>query len=300
MMRRFLTIALTAVAMLLVAVLAALLSLRVAIHGREATVPALAGLSDEDAAAAARKLGLNLSVENRFYSAAVPANHVLSQAPPPHERVRRGWQVRVTESLGAQHVVAPDLSGVSERPALLMLSRLQLSLAPNAHLPMPGPEDVVVAQFPQPNSTGATEPRVALLVSATPPVPEAAAWAMPRLVGLTVRSAASLLAGAGLHLGSMQSIDSDPAPGANAGGGASTQPNQESQMSGAVPPASGAEPAATEQTPGVNQPHLQSAVAMTDVIVSQFPAPGSRVTAENGIRIAVTSDHTAQSVSSAP
>jgi beta-lactam-binding protein with PASTA domain len=79
--QRVFTIVLGATAVVFVVLLFAFLALRVAIHGREVAVPNLAGLSDADAASAARDLGLNLTVENRFYSPAVAPNHVLSQSP---------------------------------------------------------------------------------------------------------------------------------------------------------------------------------------------------------------------------
>lgn len=298
-MKRLLNIVLTAFAMLLVAGFAALLSLRVAIHGREVAVPALAGLSDEDAAQATRKLGLNLSVENRFFSASVPANHVLSQAPPQGERVRRGWQVRVTESLGAQHVAAPDLTGQSERPAALMLARLQLTAAPAAQLPLPGNDGTVVAQSPQPNSRDATEPRVALLVSVPLPEPEAPAYVMPRLVGLSVRSATTLLAGAGLHLTSLTSLDAAPdaspaTAGMGAAPGSAVKPAGDlSSINGAGSvPGAEVEGASTNPVPPVRPAHLESSVALSDTVIAQNPAPGSRVTSADEIRITAAARNT--------
>ena len=86
----------------------------------------MAGLSDQAAAEAARGLGLHLSVETRFYAAAVPVNHVLSQSPAAGSRVRRGWQIRVAESLGPQQVPVPDVTGQEQPAAAMMLRRLQL------------------------------------------------------------------------------------------------------------------------------------------------------------------------------
>ena len=157
-MKRILSILFGSLAMLLLAVIAAFTSMRLAIHGREVDVPSLAGLSDEAAAAAAKKLGLNLSVENRFYSAGVAPNHVLSQAPAAGSLVRRGSQVRVTESLGGQNVSVPDVTGQTERPAVLALRRLQLELGATAHLPAPGIPGLVLAQSPPPNSGGVFGP----------------------------------------------------------------------------------------------------------------------------------------------
>ena len=114
-------------AMFLVFLVSAFLAMRLAIHGREVTIPNLSGMTDAQAAEASDKLGLHLSVENRFY-ATLPVNHVLSQSPTPGSRVRRGWQIRVTESLGSQQVAVPDVIGEGLQPATLMLRRLQLEV----------------------------------------------------------------------------------------------------------------------------------------------------------------------------
>ena len=190
-----------------VALVCAFLSLRIAIHGREVEVPNLAGLSDSDGAAAASDLGLNLSVENRFYSPIVPPNHILSQSPGPGSRVRRGWQVRITESLGPQGMSVPDVTGQTDRPASLILRRLQLEVGAVAHLPAPSPAGVVLAQSPPPNSKGLNGPRVSLLVSDDDTEVDSPAFVMPSLVGLTLGAATLRLAGAGLHISSSPIAD---------------------------------------------------------------------------------------------
>ena len=286
-MRDQLSVAVTAIAMLLVAVLAGLLSLRVAIHGREVSVPNLAGLSDSDAAAAARKLGLNLSVENRFYSASVAANHVLSQAPASGARVRRGWQVRVTESLGGQRVTAPDLTGESERPATLMLSRLQLELAPEARLPSPGSPGIVVAQSPPPGSSDVTGPRIALLVSGPGPDPSSLSYVMPRILGMSVAWASDFLSTAGLHIASAvepgAASATPPAPGIAAASGG-TPPSASPQEPGAttVPPVASPTPPVAAAGPPPIDPSA--------IIVTQSPPPGHRVTRADPIRVIVGHD----------
>src|ERR1700733_11795858 len=145
---RFFNIAFGAIAMLAVALLSAYIAMRVAIHGREVEVPTLAGLSLADAAQKAKSLGLRLNVENRFYSASVPAGNVIAQSPTPGSTVRREWVVRVTESLGGQQVSIPNLSGQTERPATITIRRLGLELGAVAHIPSPGPPGVVLAQTP--------------------------------------------------------------------------------------------------------------------------------------------------------
>src|SRR5947209_19393259 len=101
-MRSILRFALLALVLLLVAAVSGLTAMRCAIHGREATVPKLVGLTPAEARRDAAANGLLLNIENRFYSAEVPQGRILSQIPPAGERVRRGWEVRVAESLGPQ------------------------------------------------------------------------------------------------------------------------------------------------------------------------------------------------------
>src|ERR1039458_1166677 len=105
--------------MLLVAVglLSAILTMQFAIHGAEVQVPALKGMTTADARSVAAGLGLNLDVDNRYYSSDVAAGHILSQSPPAGTVVRREWRVRVAESLGPQKVDVPDTVGANERGA---------------------------------------------------------------------------------------------------------------------------------------------------------------------------------------
>src|SRR5215831_11954283 len=116
-MRSFLRMTLLALVLVLVALVSALTAMRFAIHGREVTVPKLTGMAPADARRVAADFGLLLVIENRFYSAEVPSGHIVSQLPQAGERVRRGWQVRVAESLGPQLRTIPNLVGQSERAA---------------------------------------------------------------------------------------------------------------------------------------------------------------------------------------
>jgi beta-lactam-binding protein with PASTA domain len=258
-MKRVFAIVFGTGAMILVAGLAAFVSLRLAIHGREVRVPSLAGLADPDAAAAAKKLGLNLSVENRFYSAGVAPNHVLSQSPASGSLVRRGGEVRVTESLGGQDVSIPDVTGQTQRPAELMLRRLQLDLGTTAHIPAPGESGVVLTQSPPPNTQGVFGPHVSILVSDPQADAPPQAYIMPSLVGLTVTAAAVRLSSAGLHIASTQ----DPS---------------------AIPPAT-VLPSDPAIPPDVNP--TPPPVSPSSLIASQSPPPGHRVTRNDAIRVTI-------------
>ncbi len=231
---RFFNVLLGALAMVAVAILSAYLAMRIAIHGREVEVPPLANLSLTDAAKKTAALGLLLNVENHFYSAAIPPGLVLSQSPAPGATVRRGWTVRITQSLGPQQVSIPSLTGQTERPATITLRRLSLDLGAIARIPYPGPTGIVLAQTPTANGSGVDSPRVSLLISAPEPgsdadsntpsraskpaiAPNSAgepapAIVMPSLTGLTLSAAYARATAAGLHIVSAEDLNYDTLP----------------------------------------------------------------------------------------
>src|SRR5271157_2419346 len=123
--------------MLLVAValLAAITTMHFAIHGAEVQVPALKGMTVAEARSQTSGLGLNLDVDNRYYSGEVAAGHILTQLPSAGTIVRREWRVRVAESLGPQKVEVPDTVGRNERVGALELRRVGLEVGVTARLP---------------------------------------------------------------------------------------------------------------------------------------------------------------------
>jgi beta-lactam-binding protein with PASTA domain len=271
---RFFNIAFGALAMIAVALLSAYLAMRVAIHGREVEVPSLAGLTLTDAVKKANHVGLGLNIQNRFYSTTVPPGTVLSQSPAPGMVVRREWAVRITESLGPQHVSIPALTGQAERPATLAIRRLALELGTVAHIPSAGPPGIVLAQTPTASATPADSPRISLLISAPMPAetyhsassaaaiadpvaeidPDAAAVLMPSLAGLTLSQAVARASAAGLHVVSVEDQN---------------------------PPATAA-PAATG-TATVTPPPALSPNSGT--VISQYPQAGHRATKGDAVKI---------------
>src|ERR1017187_8039033 len=123
--------------MLLVAVvlLAAIATMHFAIHGAEVQVPALKGMTVADARSQTAGLGLNLDVDNRYYSGDVAAGHILTQSPAAGTVVRREWRVLVAESLGPQKVEVPETVGLDERVAALRLRRVGLEAGTTVRLP---------------------------------------------------------------------------------------------------------------------------------------------------------------------
>jgi eukaryotic-like serine/threonine-protein kinase len=190
------------VVMLLVAVamISAITTMHFAIHGAEVNIPALKGMTVAEARSQAAGMGLNLDVDNRYYSSDVAAGHILSQSPPPGSVVRREWHVRVSESLGPQKVDVPDTVGTDARVAALRLRRAGLQVGVAAKLPYSGAQDgSVLAQDPPAHSHGLAQPSVNILVAA----PDSAApdgYVMPDLTGLPVLTAMDQLTRIGLKV----------------------------------------------------------------------------------------------------
>jgi beta-lactam-binding protein with PASTA domain len=207
----FFRVALLLMLLVAVALLAAITTMQFAIHGAEVQVPELKGMTVADARSETAGLGLNLNVDNRYYSGDVAAGHILSQSPVPGAVVRREWSVRVAESLGPQSVDVPDTVGATERVASLELRRAGLETGEVAHLPYAAAEATVIAQDPPAHAKGIEQPTVNLLVAAPDDViPDG--YVMPDLTGLPLASARAELAKVGIKTAPPAFVDMAVAP----------------------------------------------------------------------------------------
>jgi beta-lactam-binding protein with PASTA domain len=203
--------------MLLVAVglTAAIITMHFAIHGAEVQVPALKGMTVAEARSVTAGLGVNLDVDNRYYSGDVAAGHILSQSPAPGTVVRREYRVRVAESLGPQKVDVPDTVGDNERVAELDLRRAGLEVGDIARLPYAeAAEGTVLAQDPPAHALGIEQPSVNLLVAA-PSDESPDGYVMPDFTGWPVISAQAALAKAGIKTATPAYVDVPVAPVGN-------------------------------------------------------------------------------------
>ncbi len=194
---RFFRLTLLGLILVLVALVSALTTMRIAIHGREVEVPKLVGMTPLEAEVALSDRGLRLEVENRFYGADVPEGRVLSQSPAAGTVVRRGWRVRVAESLGAPRATVPNVIGQSSRAAQINVRRRGLEVGKLAVVHLPDlPADRVVAMSPPPETIGSS-PKVSLLLTATA---QSEAMLMPNLVGKKVSDVEKVIERLGLRL----------------------------------------------------------------------------------------------------
>jgi beta-lactam-binding protein with PASTA domain len=198
LLANFFQVASLVLILIAVALGAAIITMHFAIHGAEVQVPSLKGMTVADARSQTTGLGLNLEVDNRYYSSDVAPGHILTQSPPAGTVVRREWRVRVAESLGPQKVEVPDALGVDERVAALKLRRVGLAVGATAHLPFAGAEEgTVLAQDPPAHAQGIAGPSINLLVAA-PPDESPDGYVMPDLAGTPVVAAQAALARVGL------------------------------------------------------------------------------------------------------
>jgi beta-lactam-binding protein with PASTA domain len=149
---------------------------------------------------------LVLESTDRFYSADVPEGRILSQVPQPGEQVRRGWRVRVAESMGPQRVVIPDLGGASERAAEINIRRRGLEMGAIAIADVGGASpDQIVAQSPPANATNVSTPKVSILVASAE---DRKSFVMPDLRGKSEDDVINAIVGVGLKVGSISTKES--------------------------------------------------------------------------------------------
>lgn len=113
-------------------------------------VPALEGLSAEEAEASLEKAGFKFEwLSEGRYSSQVPAGRVLVQMPAAGRVAKLGRTVKLTKSLGLREVEIPDLRGKSQKQAAISLTRaglVQGEIVKGAHQSIP--RGVVIRTIP--------------------------------------------------------------------------------------------------------------------------------------------------------
>jgi eukaryotic-like serine/threonine-protein kinase len=255
--------------LIVVGLISALTAMRFAIHGREVSVPKLAGLTAAEAQRLAGDSGLAISRDQRFYSSDVPEGRIVSQLPAADTRVRTGFRVRIAESLGPQKVEIPNLVGQSVRSAELNLRRRGLELGSLAQLPTANASaDQVIAQSPTADAQQISTPSVSVLTSVAP---DQEAFVMPEFVGAKLSEASAAIRTAGLVVGTITTAQSAQP----------VAPNSDSVgASGGMKTDSAAAPVVAKRP--------ASARASSDAtIIRQTPAAGQRVFPGNTVQLEV-------------
>ena len=118
--------------------------------------------------------------------------------------MRRGWKIRVAESLGPQRAAVPSLIGQSQHAAGINVSRRGLEIGTVGTIHLPGaPPETVVAQSPPPEATEVTSPKVGLIFSAAE---NGQRYVMPSFVGRPLAEASTAVMKAGFTLGKVPTL----------------------------------------------------------------------------------------------
>jgi beta-lactam-binding protein with PASTA domain len=272
-----------ALVLLIVALLSALTAMRLAIHGREVTVPDFQGKTPAEAHRIADATGLDVQIEREYYSPSIPRGRVLSQMPAAGTVVRRGWELRLALSLGRQRVAIPQVIGESQRAAAINIDQRGLELGSTATVQISDiPAGQVLAQNPPPNATGVAAPKISLLVAdALSPQ----AFVMPSFVGQPLGSATITLQNAGFPAPKATLAPTFPAsPTLQAAPTTSAMPGSPVP----TPPTVGNPAPATATSSAAQSVTTSAAVpSPASIIVSQTPALGARVLAGTTINFVV-------------
>lgn len=251
-MRQFFRVLLLALVLMAVALVSALTAMQLAIHGREVAIPKLVGMSPFEAEHASAALGLQMVVERQFYSTDIAEGKIVTQMPAPGTKVRRGWSIRVAQSLGPQRIAIPDVTGGSERVAELNILRRGFTLGSIAHVNFSdAPQDQVISQSPPANASGVAIPKINLLVSDGP---KPLVFVMPNLIGQPLGSVTLELKDEGIKVGKVAVLSS---------------------------------PAASEPQGAPVAPSAATAPNAASMIVTQIPAPGQKIMAGGAVNFEV-------------
>ncbi len=177
------------------AFLSAITAMRIAIHGREVTMPSLVGINVSEASKLLNSRGLLLRVADRIYTD-LPINVVVRQTPPPGMLMKVSQQAHVVLSLGQRQLHIPALEGNSLRASRIELLREGLQVGEVSAVTMPdAAADTVIIQNPK-SGAGAATPRVDVLVSQGQ---REMAYVMPHFVGMNEAETQHRLDVAGLR-----------------------------------------------------------------------------------------------------
>jgi eukaryotic-like serine/threonine-protein kinase len=241
-----------------VALISAITTIRLTIHGHQETMPNLVGHPLETAERLSSGLGLELKVEGRLFSPKYPPNQIVSQVPPPGTPIKVGQHVHVLVSLGEPQVKVPNAVGSSARAAQIAAVQGGLNVGDVVAVHFPGSEaEQVVAQEPPASAAEVHSPAVNLLISLGP---QPAAYACPSFVGRSLSEARRILLEYGFKVGPITPVPKvgvpintilaqTPGPGSKIGPDAEFSFQVAGPPPSPTPPSSATPPSAPATTP---------------------------------------------------
>jgi serine/threonine-protein kinase len=185
-----------AMALVGVAALSAVLTMRSILSSQEVSVPSLLGKRMPDASATAGQHQLLVRLEGRRYDPRVPLDLVAAQDPPPGAGLKTHRTIRLWLSMGPQRVSVPAVEGESLRTARLKLEQTGLPVEHVVEVDDAAAEGTVLVQRPPAGQVDEVR-GVALLVSRGNAGID---YVMPDLIGRPAGPVIDTLGRAGLRV----------------------------------------------------------------------------------------------------
>jgi len=161
--------------------------------GRYTATPALTGLTEQAAADKAKKSGLTVKTGPTAYSEVFPVGSVISTSPNATERIRKGFAVTLTLSLGNERYRVSNLKGAARGVAEAQLKKLKLTPVVQQRYSDDIKAGTVLAQSPAAGTSVRRAAPITLIISRGP-----APVKVPSVAGLSLGDAEARLTGTGL------------------------------------------------------------------------------------------------------
>jgi len=175
--------------------------IRFVIRGSEVEVPNIVGKSFLEATQILNKSHLGTPIiEGEKYNASFPDGYVVEQKPKPGTRVKKGREIKVFVSKGAEAGVVPNIIGemvTDAQPALQSLG-LEVGTITKIHSEDFPQEGIIIAHTPPPQAKVQKGAKINLLVSLGRPV---VTYTMPDIAGMYMDEAIELIKQRGLKVG---------------------------------------------------------------------------------------------------
>jgi eukaryotic-like serine/threonine-protein kinase len=164
-------------------------------------IPDITKMSLKQAEAKLEKLGFILEVKREVYDSNIPEGYVVVQEPLPELYADPNSTIKVTLSKGTEKVIIPELAGMTERKARIMLARNGLSVGNVSYsYSRKFPQLTVITHSPMAQSSIKRGMALDLLVSLGPPQNDTG-YIMPNLNGKNFFRIRQILEPLGLRVG---------------------------------------------------------------------------------------------------
>ncbi|HVI41011.1 MAG TPA: Stk1 family PASTA domain-containing Ser/Thr kinase [Anaerovoracaceae bacterium] len=168
---------------------------------KEVTVPALEGMTVEEATGELTKLNLKIEVGDEISSSEYDEGQIVSQDPNAEMSVKEGFTVTVNVSKGkARQGTIPNVVNKTYNDAKFVMESYGYELGDIAQENSDMPKDVVIRQTPDAGTTADPGTKVSIVVSLGNAVEQVP---MPNVMGLDIDTAKEELEKAGLSIGAV-------------------------------------------------------------------------------------------------